>query len=68
MRVYPQYAFASHKGYATREHRRASRRARPVSACIGAASRPVLNLLERLAGAEEWDAELEWVPDVDDGS
>ena len=63
--VYPQYAFASHKGYATRKHR-------PLLAEHGPCPlhrrsfAPVLNLLVGTAGADEWDAELEWIPDLED--
>jgi ribonuclease HII len=67
--IYPQYAFASHKGYATREHRRRlsehgpcplhRRSFAPVFALASGA------LVAGAAGAGEWDEDLEWIPDVD---
>jgi ribonuclease HII len=66
--IYPQYAFASHKGYATRQHRlRLSehgpcvlhrRSFAPVFALVS--GRPLGE-----PGADEWDDDLEWIPDVD---
>jgi ribonuclease HII len=63
--VYPQYAFASHKGYATRKHRTLLAEHGPCPLHRRSFA-PVVSLLDGMAGAEEWDAELEWIPDVDD--
>ena len=62
--IYPQYAFASHKGYATREHRR-----RLVAHGPCPLHRRSFAPVEILAaGGElpaEWDPEAEWIPDLD---
>lgn len=63
--VYPKYAFASHKGYATRKHRTLLAEHGPCPLHRRSFA-PVLNLLVGSAGAEEWDGELEWIPDVED--
>jgi ribonuclease HII len=62
--IYPQYAFASHKGYATREHRRRlaahgpcplhRRSFAPVEILVGGGELPA-----------DWDPEAEWIPDLD---
>jgi ribonuclease HII len=62
--LYPQYAFASHKGYATREHRRRLSEHGPCRLHRRTFT-PVLTLLGNLADAAEWDPDLSWVPDVD---
>ena len=63
--LYPQYAFASHKGYATREHRRRLSEHGPCRLHRRSFT-PVLALLGALSDAEEWDPDLSWVPDVDE--
>jgi len=62
--VYPQYAFASHKGYATREHRLRLTEHGPCRLHRRSFS-PVLALLGGLADAEEWDPDLEWIAEID---
>jgi ribonuclease HII len=62
--IYPQYAFSSHKGYATREHRLRlaahgpcplhRRSFAPVFALAGG----------EMPCADEWDGDLEWIPDI----
>jgi ribonuclease HII len=62
--LYPQYAFASHKGYATREHRRRltlhgpcplhRRSFAPVDILVNGGSLP-----------EDFDVERSWIPDLD---
>ena len=61
--VYPQYAFASHKGYATRKHRTLLVEHGPCPLHRRSFA-PVLNLL--VGGADEWDGDLEWITDVED--
>jgi len=61
--LYPQYAFASHKGYATREHRRRLSEHGPCRLHRRSFT-PVLALLG--AVGEDWDPDLSWVPDVDE--
>jgi ribonuclease HII len=61
--LYPQYAFASHKGYATREHRRRLSEHGPCRLHRRSFT-PVLALLGALG--EDWDPDLSWVPDVDE--
>ena len=63
--IYPQYAFASHKGYATLKHRTLLAEHGPCPLHRRSFA-PVLNLLVDAAGSEEWDGELEWIPDIDD--
>ncbi|MGD0493008.1 MAG: ribonuclease HII [Steroidobacteraceae bacterium] len=63
--VYPQYAFASHKGYATRKHR-ALLVAHGPCPLHRRSFAPVVSLLDGTAGDDEWDAELEWIPDLED--
>jgi ribonuclease HII len=63
--LYPQYAFASHKGYATREHRRRLSEHGPCRLHRRSFT-PVLALLGALSDAGEWDPDLSWVPDVDE--
>ncbi len=63
--LFPQYAFASHKGYATREHRRRLCEHGPCRLHRRSFT-PVLALLGGLADTEEWDSDLEWVPDIDE--
>jgi ribonuclease HII len=63
--LYPQYAFASHKGYATREHRLRLSEHGPCRLHRRSFT-PVLALLGALADVEEWDPDLSWVPDVDE--
>jgi ribonuclease HII len=63
--VYPQYAFASHKGYATRKHRTLLAEHGPCPLHRRSFA-PVVKLLIGAAGADEWDAEVEWIPDVED--
>ena len=62
--IYPQYAFASHKGYATREHRR-----RLIAHGPCPLHRRSFAPVEILAGGgelpAEWDPEAEWIPDLD---
>jgi ribonuclease HII len=62
--IYPQYAFASHKGYATRRHRTLLAEHGPCPLHRRSFA-PVLTLLGGTAAADEWDAELEWISDVD---
>jgi hypothetical protein len=63
--VYPQYAFAIHKGYATRKHRTLLAEHGPCPLHRRSFA-PVVKLLIGAAGADEWDAEVEWIPDVED--
>jgi ribonuclease HII len=63
--VYPQYAFASHKGYATRRHRTLLAEHGPCPLHRRSFA-PVVSLLGGIAGADEWDSDLEWVPEVED--
>jgi ribonuclease HII len=63
--VYPQYAFASHKGYATLKHRTLLAEHGPCPLHRRSFA-PVVNLLIGASGAAEWDGELEWIPDVED--
>jgi ribonuclease HII len=63
--VYPQYAFASHKGYATLKHRTLLAEHGPCPLHRRSFAQ-VVNLVVGAAGADEWDAELEWIPDVQD--
>jgi ribonuclease HII len=63
--VYPQYAFASHKGYATRKHRTLLAEHGPCPLHRRSFA-PVVSLLGGTGGVDEWDAELEWIPDVED--
>jgi ribonuclease HII len=63
--VYPQYAFAAHKGYATERHRRMLAEHGPCPLHRRSFA-PILSLLDATPGADDWDAELCWVPDVDD--
>jgi ribonuclease HII len=63
--VYPQYAFASHKGYATLKHRTLLAEHGPCPLHRRSFA-PVVHLLVGAAGSEEWDGEVEWIPDVDD--
>jgi ribonuclease HII len=63
--VYPQYAFASHKGYATLKHRTLLAEHGPCPLHRRSFA-PVVNLVVGAAGADEWDGELEWIPDVQD--
>jgi ribonuclease HII len=63
--VYPQYAFASHKGYATLKHRTLLAEHGPCPLHRRSFA-PVGHLLVGAAGSEEWDGEVEWIPDVDD--
>jgi ribonuclease HII len=63
--LYPQYAFASHKGYATHEHRR--RLAAHGPCPLHRRSFAPVEILA--AGGElpaDWDPEAEWVPDLDE--
>jgi ribonuclease HII len=62
--IYPQYAFASHKGYATRRHRTLLAEHGPCPLHRRSFA-PVVCLLDGSGAADEWDAEMEWVPDVD---
>jgi ribonuclease HII len=65
--IFPEYAFASHKGYATREHRSRLREHGPC-ALHRRSFAPVFALESGLpagAGADEWDSDLEWVPEID---
>ncbi len=62
--IYPQYAFASHKGYATRRHRTLLAEHGPCPLHRRSFA-PVFTLLDGTAGADEWNAELEWNPDID---
>jgi ribonuclease HII len=62
--IYPQYAFASHKGYATREHRRRLAEHGPCRLHRRSFA-PVVTLLGDFGAAAEWDPELEWIPDID---
>ena len=56
--VYPGYGFASHKGYATPQHRRLPvRRARPLPLHRRSFA-PVECLLGRSGGEEDWDADI----------
>lgn len=63
--VYPQYAFASHKGYATRKHRTLLAEHGPCPLHRRSFA-PVLSLLDGTPCAQEWDADMEWIPDVED--
>jgi len=63
--LYPQYAFASHKGYATRRHRTLLAEHGPCPLHRRSFA-PVLTLLGGAAVADEWDAGMEWIPDVED--
>jgi ribonuclease HII len=63
--VYPQYAFASHKGYATRKHRTLLAEHGPCPLHRRSFA-PVLSLLNGTPCAQEWDADMEWIPDVED--
>jgi ribonuclease HII len=64
--IYPQYAFASHKGYATREHRRRLAAHGPCRLHRRSFA-PVMTLL---AGVDAYDPELadeacdEWDPEL----
>jgi ribonuclease HII len=60
--IYPQYSFASHKGYATREHRRRLQEHGPCRLHRRSFA-PVFALTDGMLG--EFDPLLEWVPDVD---
>jgi ribonuclease HII len=62
--VYPQYAFASHKGYATRRHRALLVEHGPCPLHRRSFA-PVLSRLDGGATDDEWDAEMEWIPDVE---
>jgi ribonuclease HII len=61
--VYPQYAFASHKGYATLEHRRRLQEHGPCPLHRRSFA-PVGGLLAGTAGAADWDPEIEWLTPV----
>jgi ribonuclease HII len=63
--VYPQYAFSSHKGYATQRHRTLLATHGPCPLHRRSFA-PILTLLDPSAGADEWDAEVEWIPDIED--
>ena len=63
--VYPQYAFASHKGYATRRHRALLAEHGPCPLHRRSFA-PVLSLLGGNRMGEEWDADMEWIPDIED--
>jgi len=63
--VYPQYAFAAHKGYATRRHRLLLAEHGPCPLHRRSFA-PVLGLLGAVLRDEEWDAEREWIPDLED--
>jgi len=63
--IYPQYAFASHKGYATRRHRTLLAEHGPCPLHRRSFA-PVVCLLDGTARADEWDAEMEWIPDIED--
>ncbi|HEX4152838.1 MAG TPA: ribonuclease HII [Steroidobacteraceae bacterium] len=58
--IYPQYAFATHKGYATRRHRALLAEHGPCPLHRRSFA-PVLNLLDGSAADDEWDAEMEWI-------
>jgi ribonuclease HII len=62
--IYPQYAFASHKGYATREHRRRLVEHGPCRLHRRSFA-PVFALADGVLGGDGLDPLLEWVPDVD---
>ena len=62
--LYPQYAFASHKGYATRRHRALLAEHGPCPLHRRSFA-PVVSLLTGTASDDEWDAEMEWIPDLE---
>jgi len=66
-RVYPQYAFASHKGYATRKHRRLLEEHGPCPLHRRSFS-PVEARLAALEAADEglWDEEIEALLDLEE--
>ena len=63
--AYPQYAFASHKGYATREHRRRLAEHGPCPLHRRSFA-PVLLLASGGILPDDFDPEAEWIPDLDD--
>jgi ribonuclease HII len=65
--VYPQYAFASHKGYATRKHRRLLEEHGPCPLHRRSFS-PVEARLAALDAVSEgdWDAEIETLLEIDE--
>jgi ribonuclease HII len=62
--IYPQYAFASHKGYATREHRRRLEEHGPCRLHRRSFA-PVFALTDGVPAGGAFDPLLEWVSDVD---
>jgi len=58
--VYPQYAFACHKGYATQKHRELLAEHGPCPL-----HRRSFAPVESLLGTEEWDSALEWDPELE---
>lgn len=62
--IYPQYAFASHKGYATAQHRRLLAEHGPCPLHRRSFS-PVESWLTGGEDTIEWNSDLEWIPDQD---
>jgi ribonuclease HII len=62
--IYPQYAFSSHKGYATEQHRRLLAAHGPCPLHRRSFA-PIEILLGGIEGAGEWNADLEWVADLE---
>jgi ribonuclease HII len=63
--IYPQYAFASHKGYATREHRRLLTEHGPCP--LHRRSFAPVEILACGAGSADCDPESEWLAPFADG-
>jgi ribonuclease HII len=61
--IYPQYAFANHKGYATREHRRLLREHGPCPLHRRSFA-PVMLGSDAVA---DWDPEMEWLAPFSEG-
>jgi ribonuclease HII len=64
-RIYPQYAFASHKGYATKEHRRRLSEHGPCPLHRRSFA-PVLIVENGGTLPDDFDPAAEWIPDLDE--